>query len=105
MSPATTIKCAARKHWKDFIPAWIVQILMMADIVRKDLYGTETPLIVVSIICLLLLVSFFWWMRLPFVHKIKRLHATILGMSAPFLIWGCFALCRLIILDIGRIHG
>lgn len=94
MSQATTLKCAVRRHWKDFIPAWLVQILMMADIIRKDVYGTETPIIVVSIIFLMLLVSYCWWMRLPLSHKIKNTHATLLGMSAPFLIWGCFYMLR-----------
>ena len=100
MSQANTFKYAARRYWKDFIPAWLVQILMMADTIRKDVYGTETPIIVVSIIISLLLLSFSWWMRLPLNNKIKQSHATILGMSTPFLVWGCFYLCRLIILKV-----
>ena len=100
MSQANTFKYAARRYWKDFIPAWLVQILMMADTIRKDVYGTETPIIVVSIIISLLLLSSSWWMRLPLNNKITRSHATILGMSTPFLVWGCFYLCRLIILKV-----
>ncbi len=105
MSQANTLKGAVRRHWKDFIPAWLVQILMMADIIRQDVYGTETPIIVVSIIFSLLLLSYCWWMRLPLSHKMKNVHATLLGMSAPFLIWGGVYLLRQCFLSVAGITG
>ncbi len=101
-----TLKSAAQKYWKDFLPAWVVPIIMMADTIRKDIFGAEPSAIFINAVFVLFFLSFVWWARLPFLKRIRQSHATILGMLTPFGIWVTLVLCRnLVIYTIGVLRG
>lgn len=100
MSQPKTLKEAAGKYWKDFLPAWFVPVLMMADTIRKDILGTEPSPLIINAIFAYFFLSFFWWARLYLAKRIRQSHATILGMLAPFTIWGILVAVRLLVLRV-----
>ncbi len=93
-----TIKTSAKKFWKNFLPAWSVPVVMMGDTIRKDIFGTEPSKFFVNAVFVLFGVSFVCWVWLPITQKIRRLHAVILGMLAPFALWGVLVFCRIVAL-------
>jgi len=87
-----TLKSAAQKYWKDFLPAWVVPLVMMGDTIREDIQGTQASPLFINFVFALFFLSFLWWVRLPMTNRLKQSHATVLGMLLPFVIWTALVL-------------
>ena len=93
MLPPDTLKSAAQRFWKDFLPAWLVPVVMMADTIRQHVVGTEPSALFVNAVFVFFFLSFAWWVRLPLTKQLSQSHATLLGMLTPFLIWVVLVIC------------
>ena len=98
MHQPDSITNALRKYWKNFAPMWFVPVVMMADTIRQDIFGTRPPAFIINGIFILFFASFACWAWLPFTNRIRQFQAFILGMLLPFFIWFVLVMLRRVVI-------
>jgi len=83
----TSVVETVRSQWRVFLPAWLFPVIMFPVAV----FGANLPNAWLPIISVAGVAFFLWtflrWVKPAANRKFSALHAIVLGLLAPFLIW------------------